>query len=89
MALPIHMLAISPQNSSGCLAMMLGPGWMPWIIMAPIISAIRAFGGMPRLSIGMKQACAAALLAASGAATPSMAPWPKRCGVPETFFSSV
>ena len=26
MRLPIHMLAISPQNSSGCLAMMFGPG---------------------------------------------------------------
>ena len=87
MRLPSHMLAIRPQNSAGCLLMISGPGVMPWIIMAPIISAISAFGGMPRLSIGMKQACAAALLADSGAATPSMAPRPNRSGVRETFFS--
>jgi hypothetical protein len=31
----------------------------------------------------------APLLAASGPATPSMAPWPNRSGVRETFRSSV
>ena len=60
---------------------------MPCTIMAPIMSAMSALGGMPRLSMGMKHACAAALLADSGAATPSMAPWPKRCGERDTFFS--
>ena len=64
-----------------------GPGVIPCTIMAPIISAIRALGGMPRLSIGMKQACAAALLADSGAATPSIAPLPNRSGVRDNFVS--
>ena len=46
--------------------------------MAPTISAITAFGGMPSVSSGMNEVCAAALLALSGAATPSIAPRPKR-----------
>jgi hypothetical protein len=36
----------------------------------------------------MKAVCAAALLAASGPATPSIAPLPKRSGVEEIFFTS-
>ena len=44
---------------------------------------------MPSVSIGMKEVCAPALLAASGAATPSIAPLPKRSGVLDSFFSSV
>ena len=54
---------------------------MPWIIMPPIIIAITALDGMPSVSIGMNEVCAAALLAASGPATPSIAPLPKRSGV--------
>jgi hypothetical protein len=57
--------------------MTLGPGWMPWRMSAPIISAITGFDGMPKVSIGMKEVCAPALLADSGPATPSMAPLPK------------
>ena len=56
-------------------------------MLAPIISAIRALGGMPKLSMGMKEACAAALFADSGAATPSIAPLPNRSGAADTFFS--
>ena len=78
-----------PQNRSGCLVITCGPGTMPWIVMAPTISAITALGGMPSVSSGMNEVCAAALLALSGAATPSMAPWPKRYGVFDIFFSSV
>jgi hypothetical protein len=81
------MLLTRPQKSSGCFAMICGPGAMPWIIIAPIIMAMIAFGGMPSESMGMKPACAAALLAASGAATPSTAPLPKRDGSREIFFS--
>ena len=87
--LPIHIEAIRPQNRSGCLVITCGPGTMPWIVMAPTISAITAFGGMPRVSSGMNEVCAAALLALSGAATPSIAPLPKRSGVFDTFFSNV
>ena len=87
--LPIHIEAIMPQNSSGCLVMTCGPGTMPWMVMAPTISAITGFGGMPSVSSGMNEVCAAALLAASGAATPSMAPRPNRCGFFDIRFSNV
>src|SRR3990167_10522869 len=74
--LPIYMEAIRPQNSSGLLVMTCGPGWMLWMVMAPTISAITALGGIPRVSSGMNDVCEPALLAASGAATPRMLPWP-------------
>src|SRR6266404_8728086 len=87
--LPSHIDAIMPQNNSGCLLMTCGPGTMPWMVMAPTISAITAFGGMPSVSNGMNEVCAAALLALSGAATPSMAPRPNRDGSLAIFFSNV
>ena len=83
------MLAIIPQKSSGFAVMICGPGWMPWMIIAPIISAITGLDGMPSVSSGMKEVCAAALFADSGAATPSIAPLPKRLGSLASFFSSV
>ena len=64
--LPIHIEAIMPQNRSGFLVMTSGPGWMPWMIMAPTISAMTALDGMPSVSIGMNEVCAAALLADFG-----------------------
>ncbi|MND05447.1 hypothetical protein D3C83_262420 [compost metagenome] len=57
--------------------------------MAPTMIAMTAFGGMPRVSSGMKDAWAPALLADSGPATPSIAPRPKRAGSRATFFSMV
>ena len=62
---------------------------MPWIISAPIIIAMVGLPGIPKVSIGMNEVCAPALLADSGAATPRMSPWPKRRGGAATFFSSV
>ena len=62
---------------------------MPWIISAPIISAMVGFDGTPSVSIGMNEVCAPALLAASGAATPRMSPSPKLRGGFATFFSIV
>jgi hypothetical protein len=47
MALPIHIEAIRPQNSSGLLVITCGPGWMLWMVMAPTISAITALGEYP------------------------------------------
>ena len=85
--MPIHIETIIPQNSAGCSVITEGPGWMPWMIMAPIISAITGFDGMPRVSIGMNDVWAPALLADSGAATPSMAPLPNSAAFLETFFS--
>ena len=69
--------------------MTFGPGMMPWIVIAPTISAITALGGMPSVSSGMKAVCAPALLADSGPATPSIAPLPKRDGSAAIFFSIV
>ena len=60
--------------------MICGPGWMPWMVIAPIISAITALAGMPSVSIGMNEVCAPALLADSGPATPSTAPLPNCSG---------
>ena len=59
------------------------------MIMAPTISAITAFDGMPSVSMGMNEVCAAALFADSGAATPSTAPLPNSSGRLESFFSRV
>ena len=87
--LPIHIEAIMPQTRSGCFCITCGPGTMPWMVIAPTISAITAFGGMPSVSSGMKEVCAAALLALSGAATPSIAPRPNRDGSLAIFFSNV
>ena len=87
--LPIHMLTIMPQNRPGFCSMTWGPGTMPWIIMPPIIIAITALEGMPSVSMGMNEVCAAALLAASGAATPSIMPVPNFSGVRESLFSTV
>ena len=86
--LPIHIDTMIPQNSAGCSVITDGPGWMPWMIIAPIISAMTGLDGIPSVSIGMKEVCAPALLADSGAATPSMAPLPKRLGSLAIFFSS-
>src|SRR5215204_7763090 len=67
-ALPTHIEAIRPQTSCGFDVITCGPGWMPLIVIAPTISAITALGGMPRVSIGMNEVCAPALLADSGPA---------------------
>ncbi len=80
MRLPIHMLATRPQNRSGRSVITSGPGWMPWMVRAPSISAITPLAGRPRVSMGMNLHWASALLADSGPATPSMAPRPKREG---------
>jgi len=43
--------------------------------------------GRPNVSIGTSTPAAEALLAASGPATPSIAPLPNSCGVEVSFFS--
>ncbi len=53
--LPIHMEAIRPQNREGLLSITCGPGWMLWIVRAPIMRAMTAFEGRPSVSIGMKE----------------------------------
>src|SRR3546814_11597344 len=73
---------------SGWFTITIGPGAMPWIIMAPSIRAMVALPGMPRDRVGIKAVWAEALLAASGAAMPSIAPLPKRDGPARTRFST-
>ena len=53
---------------------------MPWIIIAASMMAGTAPEGRPSASIGTKAPDVAELLADSGPATPSMAPWPNRSG---------
>ena len=87
--MPIHIDAMMPQNSAGCSLTTFGPGTMPWMIIAPIISAMTGFAGIPSVSSGMKLVCAPALLALSGPATPARAPRPNSSGVFDSFFSIV
>jgi len=47
-----------------------------------------ALGGIPKVSRGIKEVWAAALLADSGPATPSMAPCPNSALYLEAFFST-
>jgi hypothetical protein len=61
---------------------------MPWMVMAPTITAIVGLEGMPSVRSGMNEVCAPALLADSGAATPSIAPLPKRAGSRAIVFSN-
>lgn len=87
MRLPIHIEAMTPQKNCGRSVVSEGPGWRPWMTMALIISAMTGLVGMPRVSIGMKEVWEPALLADSGAATPSMAPVPNSWPRLEIFFS--
>ena len=82
------MLATMPQNRPGFCVIISGPGCTPWTMKAPSSSAITTFGGMPSVISGMNAPPAAALLAASGPATPSIAPLPNRSGDFDSRFSS-
>ena len=85
---PIRKLATSPQNRSACSTSRRGPGTIPYIISAPITSAMDALPGTPSVRVGMKAVWVAELLAASGTATPSIAPLPNAARLGETFFST-
>ena len=89
MTLPTYMLAITAQTSSAFLSNISGPGRSPNMIRAPRITAVVPEPGTPSDSIGTMAPAAAALLEASGPATPSMAPRPKRDGSRATFFSTI
>ena len=78
--LPTYRLATTPQNKSGRCVINMGPGCTPCITKAPSSKAVTALPGMPRVNKGIIPPDTAALLAASGPATPSIAPLPKRSG---------
>src|SRR6476469_7494288 len=83
----MNRLAISVQISSGSFSKRVGPGWIPYETNAVSITAAVALVGNPSDSIGTKVPAAEALLAASGPATPSMAPLPNSSGCLESRFS--
>lgn len=60
---------------------------MPYCVNAASITAAVALTGRPSESIGTSVPAAEALLAASGPATPSMAPWPNSSGLRAKRFS--
>jgi hypothetical protein len=68
--------------------MTFGPGVIPWMMKAPASRAMIEFEGRPRVSSGMNDVWAAALLADSGPATPSIAPFPNSSGCFEARFST-
>ena len=65
------------------------PGVMPCMVSAPSSTATEASPGMPNVSRGMRVAAVVALLAASGAITPSMHPWPNSSGCLERRLASL
>ena len=79
--------AIRLQTSVALVAKSSGPGcspncWKP----ASMIAAV-ALVGSPSVSSGTSVPAAEALFAASGPATPSMAPWPNSSGCLVSAFS--
>ena len=83
----MNRLAISAQTSGPSRWSSSGPGWMPKETRAASMIAEVALVGRPSDSIGTMVPAALALLAASGPATPSIAPRPNSSGCLESFFS--
>ena len=78
--LPMNMLAMNAHTKSGLVVNSIGPGFRPYIISAPSNIAAVPEPGIPSASSGTIAPEVAELLALSGQATPSMAPFPKRSG---------
>jgi hypothetical protein len=76
MTLPMYSEAISAQTRSGDLSKSCGPGWRLKIWNAAMSTAAVAEVGSPNVSSGTRTPENEALLAASGPATPSIAPLP-------------
>ena len=89
MTLPRYMLTNTPQNMSGLVVIIRGPGSTPWMIRAPMRMAVTTLEGRPRESMGTKLAWEPELLAVSGPARPSMAPCPNFLGVARNFLFQV
>src|SRR5437763_16000407 len=86
--LPTYIEATKPQKTFGCSFTSVGPGGTPWIISAAISTAVIGPVGRPSASIGTNAPVEAALLAASGPATPATAPLPKSSGCLESRRST-
>ena len=83
----MYMLAMTAQTKSGFVLKSIGPGWRPYIMSPPRRTAIEGAMGSPNEKSGTNPAVEVALFAPSGAATPSIAPWPNRSGCLDTRFS--
>ena len=79
---------MSPQTSSDSWLKSSGPGCRPYIWNAASMTAVVPEPGTPSASSGTRLPPALALLAASGPATPSMAPSPNSSGVFDTRRST-
>src|SRR5262245_264731 len=86
--LAMYIAAMTVQNSSGWSCTNVGPGTIPLSSNAASTSAIVGANGIPNASNGTNAAPAAALLAASGPATPSTAPRPNFSGCFDSFRSA-
>ena len=75
------MLATRPQNTSGDSVISSGPGRTPHSTSAESMIAVVPPPGMPSVSSGTSAPPESALLAPSGAATPSGAPCPNFSGM--------
>lgn len=84
--LPIYILAIMPQNTSGRSVIIIGPGCNPKTRKAPSMTAVVPEPGIPKLSNGTNAPLVAALFDASGAANPLMDPLPNSSGFFAIFF---
>ena len=60
---------------------------MPWIVIAPSITAVTASPGIPNAMMVTKDPPTLALLADSDAIIPSGVPFPNRSGWRENFFA--
>jgi hypothetical protein len=85
--LPTYMLSMTPHTRSGRFSKSNGPGWIPYSMKAPSSTAVVPDPGMPSVRSGTSAPVVDELLAASGPATPSIAPWPKCSGYFESRFS--
>ena len=64
-----------------------GPGWMPWMVMAPSITAVTASPGMPKAMMVTSEPATLELLDDSEAMMPSGMPVPNRSGCLENFLA--
>ena len=86
---PKNNAAINPQTTSGLFLNNKGPGVMFIVINIASKTAVVPDPGTPKDNIGTNAPPAAALLPASGAATPRSSPLPKVLFLFDTFFSNV
>jgi len=79
---------MSVQTSGAFISKSIGPGWILKFLIATNIIAAVAEVGRPSARSGTRTPAALALFAASGPATPSIAPFPNSSLFFDNFFST-